>query len=176
MKILFIGPQGSGKSTQGKFLAQSLKIPYISTGDIFRNLAAQDNEASKRVKEFLTSGHLVDDETTSRIVAKRLQEDDAILGFILDGYPRTLRQIEIFDPGFEQVIFLDLKDDEAMKRLVKRGREDDTPDLIAKRLELYHQVTDPILEHYRAKGLLTTIDATLGIDVIQQQIKEAING
>lgn len=176
MKILLIGPQGSGKSTQGKLLADNLKIPYISTGDIFRSLATQDTPESRRVKEILSSGHLVDDETTAQVAKNRLQQEDTQAGFILDGYPRTLKQVEMFDPGFDHVIFLNLTDEESIKRLNGRGREDDTPELIAKRLEVYHQLTDPILEHYKNQGILTSIDATLDIDTIKQKIGEVVNG
>src|SRR3989338_507134 len=126
MKILLIGPQGSGKSTQASLLAEYLGIPKISTGDIFRKLP--------KVKEILAAGKLVDDETTAEIVKKRLQETDCQNGFILDGYPRNITQKELFDPQFEKVIYLKVPDEELMKRLLARGREDDTPESIRTRL------------------------------------------
>lgn len=176
MKILFIGPQGSGKSTQGKLLAEYLGLPYVSTGDIFREMSAGNSPEGKRLKQILAEGRLVDDETTSNMVAKKLGEEEYGMGFILDGYPRTLEQIKLFDPGFNKVIFLELPDEEGIKRLLERGREDDTKESITERLRLYHNQTDPILDYYRHLGILVEIDGTGSIDEIQQRIRDRING
>lgn len=167
MKILLIGPQGSGKSTQGKLLAQFLGLPYISTGDIFRQMRGE-------IKRILDQGKLVDDETTSKIVKEKLQEEKYQKGFIMDGYPRTLEQIRLHDPGFDKVIFLDLPDEEAIQRLLARGREDDTAQSIAERLKNYHTQTDPILDYYKQKAILTEIDGEGSIEDIQQKIKDSI--
>ncbi len=167
-KILFLGVQGSGKSTQGKLLAQFLRLPYISTGDIFRGLGG-------KIKQILDQGRLVDDQTTSKIVREKLAEFDCQNGFILDGYPRTLEQIKLFDPDFDKVISLDLSDEEATKRLLVRGRGDDTEDAIAERLRNYHKQTDPVLDYYRQKKILKQIDGTDSIDLVQQRIRDAVN-
>lgn len=169
MKILFIGPQGSGKSTQGHLLAKFLGLPYISTGDIFRKMKGE-------IRQILDQGKLVDDQTTAKIVKEQLREENYQNGFVIDGYPRTLQQIRLFDPGFDKVVYLDLPDDDATKRLLARGREDDTPELIAERLKNYHQQTDPILDYYQQKGKLLSIDGLGSIDEIQQRIREAVNG
>lgn len=176
VKILFVGPQGAGKSTQAKLLSEFLNIPSISTGDIFRELSTADNELGKKIKEIMTSGNLVDDQTTSEIVKERLQKPDCQNGFIFDGYPRTIKQIEYFDPGFNRVLYLKFDDEQARKRLLERARADDTPQLIDQRLKLYHELTNPILEYYKNKGILVTIDADSSIDVIQEKIREAVNG
>ncbi len=176
MKILFVGPQGAGKSTQGKVLADFLKVPYISTGDIFRELSTQDNELANRVKSIMSAGNLVDDQTTSEIVKERLQKPDLKNGFIFDGYPRTLKQVEYFDPGFDKVVYLKVDDSESKRRLLERGREDDTDELIEQRLKVYHQLTDPILDYYQSQGNLITIDATQNIDEISLKLKEILNG
>lgn len=169
MKILLIGPQGSGKSTQGKLLAEFLGLPYISTGDIFRQM--QGN-----IKKILDQGKLVDDLTTSNIVKEKLREEEFKNGFVFDGYPRTMEQMRLYDPGFDQVVFLDLPDQEATKRLLARGREDDTPQSIAERLKNYHTQTDPILDFYKQKGSLIEIDGEGSIKEIQQKIRDAVNG
>lgn len=168
MKILFVGSQGSGKSTQGKLLARFLGLPYISTGDIFRGLGGE-------IKQILDQGKLVDDQTTSKIVEKKLKGEEYRNGFIFDGYPRTMEQIKLFNPGFDKVIQLDLSDTEATKRLLARGREDDTENAIAERLRNYHLQTDPILDYYRQKGILKQIDGLGSIEKIQQRVKSAIN-
>lgn len=168
MKILFAGPQGSGKSTQGKLLARFLGISYISTGDMFRSLGGE-------IKQIVDEGKLVDDQLTSKIVEEKLKEEEYENGFIFDGYPRTMEQIKLFDPGFDKVIHLDLSDAEAKKRLLARGREDDTEDAITERLRNYHLQTDPILDYYRQKKIVKQIDGLGSIEEIQQRIKDTIN-
>lgn len=176
MKILLVGPQGAGKSTQGKLLSQLLNIPVISTGDIFRELATQKNKLSEKVNQIMVSGNLVDDETTSQIVKERLQRSDTKQGFILDGYPRTLKQVEYFDPGFDKILYLKYEDNLAKSRLLARGRTDDTPQLINQRLKIYHELTDPIIEHYQKQGKLVTIDASGTIEDVWQRVRQAVNG
>lgn len=168
MKILFVGSQGSGKSTQGKLLAGFLGLQYISTGDIFRQMQG-------RIKKILDQGKLVDDKTTSKIVEEKLKKPEYNKGFVLDGYPRTLEQIRLFDPGFDKVIYLDLSDDEATNRLLARGREDDTEELISERLRNYHQQTDPILDYYKQKGTFFSVDGSGAVVEIQQKIRNLVN-
>ena len=174
MKILLIGPQGSGKSTQADLLAQYLNVPKISTGDIFRKLREEDSEEGKRIKQILDSGQLVDDQTTSELVKKRLSEADVQQGFIIDGYPRTVEQLNLFDPQFDKVVYLKVADEEVVKRLLLRGREDDTEELIKTRLDLYNQHTQPILDYYKNQGILVEVDGTGDIQRIQDEIKTHI--
>ncbi|MDO8619351.1 MAG: nucleoside monophosphate kinase [Candidatus Daviesbacteria bacterium] len=175
MKILLVGPQGAGKSTQAKLLADSFHIPAISTGDIFRELATQESTLSEKLKQIMSSGNLVDDETTSKIVKERLAQPDFKNGFVFDGYPRTLKQIEYFDPGFDKVIYLEFADKDARQRLLRRGRADDTPELIDQRLKIYHQLTDPILDYYREQGILLAIDAAGSIDEVWQRVRKVMD-
>lgn len=172
MKILLIGPQGSGKSTQAGLLAEFLNLPKISTGDIFRQLAQEDSEEGRQMRQVMNEGKLIDDGTTAKIVGQRLQKDDVRNGFILDGYPRNLAQKELFDPGFNQVIYLKVPDEEVIKRLMARGREDDTLEAIKKRLELYYQQTEPLLDDYKNQGILVEIDGIGNIEEIQQRVRE----
>lgn len=175
MKILLIGPQGAGKSTQAKLLSQYLGIPFISTGDIFREKSYEDSPEGVRIREILSQGKLVDDKTVSEMVEKTLKKDEFANGFIIDGYPRTLEQINYFNPAFDKVLYLKLSDEEATRRLMERGREDDTEDLIAERLKLYHDLTDPIIDYYEQKGILREIDGSASIEQVQEALRKAIN-
>jgi adenylate kinase len=172
MKILFVGPQGSGKSTQGKLLAEYLKIPYISTGDIFREMAP----VNEMIRGILGKGELIDDWTTIQVVRERVKKPDCKNGFILDGYPRNLAQLRLFDPGFDKVIYLKLSDEQALKRLLARGREDDTKESIAKRLKTYHEQADSMLDYYRRQSSLSEVDGQETIEEIQQRVRDQLNG
>lgn len=175
MKILLIGPQGSGKSTQGKLLEENLNIPYISTGDIFRRIASQDTKEGKRIKQILDSGRLVDNQTTVELIKKRLKRNDCQNGFVLDGYPRTLEQAyQAADLNFDKAFYLKVSKEVVLKRLLKRGRVDDTEDLIKERLNLYYQQTQPLLDYYKKQGILVEIDASADIKIIQDEIKKFI--
>jgi len=175
MKILLLGPQGSGKSTLAKYLSESLNVPVISTGDIFRKIAEDSSKEGQKIAEIVRSGKLVDDETVSLIVKKRLSEEDSKNGFILDGYPRSVKQIEYYDPGFDKVIFLKIPKQVAVERLLKRGRIDDYKEAIEKRLDEYYQQIEQILEYYRKLGSVLEINAETGIEEVWQQIKEKLS-
>ncbi|MBI2085793.1 nucleoside monophosphate kinase [Candidatus Daviesbacteria bacterium] len=174
MKILLIGPQGSGKSTQAKLLAEFLKVPFISMGDIFRKISSEDSELGRRVKEILDSGQLVDDRITSETVKQRLQEKDCQDGFVVDGYPRTENQLRNFDPSFDKVFYLDVPEEEVIKRLLARGRSDDAYELIKKRLDLYYQQTQSLLDYYKQGNKLIEISGIGDIQNIQDEIKKSI--
>ncbi len=175
MKILLIGSQGSGKSTQAEILAKDLNLPKITVGDIYRKLAQQDSKEGKRIKQILDQGQLVDDLTTSKIIRKRLDQKDVQNGFVLDGYPRTLEQARLFDPEFDKVFYLKLEAQKTIDRLLKRGREDDTEELIKKRLDLYQEQTRPLLDYYRSLGKLVEIDGGGTIEQVQSQIGSYLN-
>lgn len=175
MKILLIGPQGSGKSTQGKLLANSLQIPYISTGESFRKIASENTDEGRRIKQIIESGNLVDDQTTAELLAKRIQADDCQNGFILDGYPRNVEQArKIADLNFDKVIYLNIADQVVLERLLKRGRVDDTASSIKTRLDLYYQQTQSLIDYYKNQGLLVEIDATVNIQTVQDAIKKSL--
>lgn len=174
-KILLIGPQGSGKSTQAKLLSEFRSVPVISTGEIFRKLAEEDSSEGRRIKEILDEGRLVDDGVTAEIVKSRLEKPDCQGGFVLDGYPRSFEQIRLFDPKFDKVFYLKLSDESIMERLLKRGRVDDTPEAIKTRLNFYREQTQPLLDHYENVGILVEIDGEKSIDEVQSEIRSALS-
>lgn len=181
MRLLIMGPQGVGKGTQAAKLAEHFGIPAISTGDIFRYNLKNQTELGKQGQAFIDKGELVPDELTNSIVKDRLAMDDAQGGWILDGYPRNASQVEALDTMLEElgtpldaVVALDADHDVLMERMMKRaeieGRADDTPEVIAKRLEVYAAETAPLLNTYADRGVLVKINGVGDIDAIQANI------
>jgi adenylate kinase len=185
MNILLLGPQGSGKGTQAKRLAADHRIPHISTGDMFRAAMEAGSELGLKIKPIYDRGDLVPDDLTVALIRERLAEPDTGLGFILDGFPRNLAQSEaldemliVIDRPIEVVLFFDVPDDVAMERMRKRAadeqRTDDTPDAMAKRLSLYHELTEPVVEHYRVTGKLVPLHAERSIEEVDAEIEDAL--
>lgn len=176
MKIILIGIQGSGKSTQGNLLSEKLGIPYLSTGHIFREIAKEKTPFGRYVKETLNAGVLIPDDKTLEIVDDYLSRDEYKNGYILDGFPRTVKQAESFKNGISYVFYLNVSDREALWRLSYREDERDDETLLAlrKRIELFHELTEPVLDYYREKGILTELDGEKEIEEINQQILEKI--
>ncbi|MCI1218017.1 MAG: adenylate kinase [Bifidobacterium crudilactis] len=169
MRLLIMGPQGVGKGTQAELLAKHYDIPAISTGDIFRYNLKNNTPLGQEAKTFMNKGLLVPDELTNKIVKDRLAMEDAAKGWILDGYPRNAAQVEALDTMLEELgtpldnaIALTADRSVLMERMTKRaeieGREDDTPEAIAKRLDVYDHETAPILDIYRTRGNLVEVD------------------
>ncbi len=182
MNLVVLGPQGSGKGTQATRLAAAYGIPHVSTGDMFRTAIADSTLLGIRVKAILDSGELVSDDLTTELVQERLSDTDTAAGFVLDGYPRNLTQAEALDAWLAErgrtvdtVLFFDLTDDIAKERALGRakaeGRADDTPDVIARRLAVYHEQTEPVVEYYRASGALAPLRAERGIDDVFAEIE-----
>jgi len=179
MKIVLIGIQGAGKSTQGNLLSEKLKIPYLSTGHIFRELAKEKTKFGRYVKEVMNAGYLIPGKKTLAIVAEYLKRPEYEGGYIMDGFPRTLSQAEFFKDGADRVIYLKVSDGEALKRLSFRngeGREDENPTAVAKRIESFHKFTEPVLDYYRKKEMLIEVDGEKTIEQIHKEILEKING
>lgn len=175
MKILLIGPQGSGKSTQGKLLAKYLKITYISTGDIFRTIAKEDSLEGRKIKQIIESGRLVDDETAAKLLKRRIKEADCSNGFILDGYPRNLEQAKkVANLNFDKVFYINVSASVVLDRLLKRGRADDSGQSIKTRLNLYYAQTQPLLDYYKNQHILIEVDGRGDIQTIQDEIKKSL--
>lgn len=157
MKLILIGIQGAGKSTQGNILSKELGIPYLSTGHIFREMAKEKSKIGRYLKEVMNSGALIPDDTTLEIVSEYLKRPEYKKGYIMDGFPRTTIQAEAFENGIDKVIYLKVSDKEALWRLAYRidEREDSTLVAIRKRIELFHEVTKPVIEYYKKKDNLS---------------------
>lgn len=173
MKLILIGIQGAGKSTQGNILSEKYGIPYLSSGHIFREMAKEKTQLGRFLKETLNAGFLVPDDKTIAIVEEYLGHEEYKNGYILDGFPRTVEQAEAFSNGVEAVVYLKVSDKEALWRLAGRDdgdRADNTLQAIKKRISLFHEKTEPVIEYYRSKGKLLEIDGEQEISAISDEI------
>lgn len=176
MRIILIGIQGAGKSTQGNLLATEYNVPYLSSGHIFREMAKEKTQLGRWLKETLNSGALVPDDTTLEIVLTYLEKPEYIYGYILDGFPRTVPQAKAFNGAVDFVVFLAVSDKEALWRISGRNdvREDETLQALRKRIQLFHELTAPVVEYYRGEGKLIEVDGEVEVDEVFSQIKTAI--
>jgi adenylate kinase len=186
MNLLLLGPQGAGKGTQGKRIAADYGIPHVATGDMFRAAIAARTPLGLRVEPILAAGELVPDEVTVEVIRERLTQPDAAGGFALDGFPRNLAQAEALDKmlteigrSLDAVLYFDIPDEvgfeRAMKRAADENRADDTPDVIRRRLAIYHDETEPVVEHYRATGKLVPFHAERSIEDVHREITDALS-
>lgn len=184
-RMLLIGPPGSGKGTQAERISARLGIVAISTGDIFRFNVKEQTPLGIEAKKYIDAGDFVPDSVTNKMVRDRLAQDDAREGFLLDGYPRTLAQVDYLDEiladnGVELDVVLQLTadDEELVKRLLGRaqetGRSDDNETVIRHRLELYHTQTEPVVARYEERGILTKVDGIGAIDEVTERVLAAI--
>lgn len=137
-----------------------------------RKIAEEDTEFGQRIRMRIHTGVLVEDEMVAGIIKKRLSDDDCKNGYVIDVYPRTEKQLELFDPQFGKVFYIEISDNEVVERLLKRGREDDSTEIIKTRLKVYHQQTQPLLDYYQRQGILVKIPGEGSIEEVQQQIRE----
>jgi adenylate kinase len=184
-RLVIMGPPGVGKGTQSEWLAASLGIPAISTGDVFREHVRTGTKLGIQVKDLLASGAYVPDDITNRMVAERLDRADASEGFLLDGYPRTLLQVDELDrllarvdAELDLVLLLRVDQTELVSRLLLRaerqGRADDTPEVVTRRISVYQNETAPLADAFQARGLLVTIDGSGSPEVVGARIAAAL--
>jgi adenylate kinase len=185
VNVLMLGPQGSGKGTQAKKIAEAYDVPHIATGDMFRAAIAAGSELGRQVEPLLAAGVMVPDDVTIALIRDRLAEDDAQNGFVLDGFPRNIEQAEALDAMLEEidralsaVLLLELSDDTARERLGKRaaleGRADDQPEAIERRLRDYHEQTEQVVDHYLTTGKLVKMHAERPIDEVWAEIEDTL--
>jgi adenylate kinase len=186
LDVLLLGVQGSGKGTQAKQIASQYDLAHIATGDILRQAMADGSPLGERVKPIYDAGELVPDDLMIELIRERLQAPDTEKGFILDGFPRTMPQAEALDTMLSEidrplsVVFeLQVPDEVAIERLTRRaaeeGRPDDTPEAIAKRIDLYHRETEPLVSHYRLAGNLIGIHGDRPENVVFAELQDALD-
>ena len=186
MRIVLLGPPGSGKGTQAALLVKQLGVPHISTGALLRNAAKRGTELGLKAKALTDKGELVPDDVISDMIEERLSRDDVASGFILDGYPRNLAQAESLDKllkrldqPVDEAILIDLDPERIIKRIAKRakeeGRADDTEETVRNRLQVYAEQTEPVADYYARRGLLTKVLGEGDVQDIFQRILSILN-
>ncbi|HAM24458.1 MAG TPA: adenylate kinase [Actinobacteria bacterium] len=185
MRLVLVGPPGAGKGTQAQVVAAHLGVPHISTGDIFRANVAGGTDLGQQAQQFMDAGELVPDSVTNAMVADRLTHADAAGGFLLDGYPRNPGQAEVLqellartDLELDAVVELVADHETVVQRLLERaakeGRADDTEEVIRRRLDVYDEQTAPLVDFYRQRGLLRTVDGVGAVDEVSARIIAAL--
>ncbi|WP_305997112.1 adenylate kinase [Arthrobacter horti] len=184
-RMLIIGPPGSGKGTQAERISERLGVVAISTGDIFRANVKGETPLGLEAKQYMDAGDFVPDSVTNRMVRDRLSHGDVADGFLLDGYPRTVAQVDELDAILSEthtkldvVLQLTADDEELVSRLLGRaletGRSDDNEAVIRHRLDLYHGQTEAVVAKYAERGILRRVDGIGGIDEVTDRVMDAI--
>ena len=180
MRIILFGPPGCGKGTQATFISESLSIPHLSTGDMLRSAVSSGSEIGLKAKNIMESGGLVSDQIVLSIVEERIAKDDCKKGFILDGFPRTVNQAEKLDlllstnNKLDYVLRIKVDEEEIIKRLIDRAREDDKPDIIKNRFKTYNSETQPLIPFYEERKILFNINGMQEIEKVSEDIKKVI--
>ena len=175
--LLFLGPPGAGKGTQAALLSEANSYLHLSTGELLRKEIELNTDLGIQVKDIMNKGKLVSDQLVLEIVKKNLDKDNK--GWILDGYPRNLSQVNSLNnvllninQPLEIVFYLDIPDEVLIKRLLKRGRKDDNEETIKTRLEIYKNTTEPLIEYYKNLSVLVNINADRDLKKISADIKQ----
>ncbi|QLY31841.1 adenylate kinase [Nocardia huaxiensis] len=179
MRLVFLGPPGAGKGTQAEQVAEKLGVPHISTGNLFRTNISEQTPLGREAQQYLDAGNLVPSDVTNRMVEARIAEPDAVNGFVLDGYPRTIDQAEALEKMLKEsgheldsVISLEVAEEILVERMLARKRADDTEEVIRNRMRVYREETEPLLSYY--DGHITAIDGVGEIDEVNARILKAL--
>ncbi|WP_299571486.1 adenylate kinase [uncultured Williamsia sp.] len=180
MRLVILGPPGAGKGTQAEMLSESLGIPHVSTGDLFRANITEGTSIGLEAKKYLDAGDLVPSQITIDMVKARVQEPDATNGFILDGFPRSTEQADALTEilselgtSLDAVLSFVVDEDVVVERMLARGRADDTEDVIRNRMQVYVKETSPLLDYYGDQ--VTVIDAVGDVGEVHQRVLRALN-
>jgi adenylate kinase len=188
MRIVLVGPPAAGKGTQAGRIVDRFGGVHIATGDILRSNAERGTELGRTASRYMDKGDLVPDEVMIDMVLERVGDDDCAGGFVLDGFPRTVPQAEALDRRLDElgrpldaVVSLAIDEHELRERLARRAREqdrveDEDPDAIRRRLELFNRETEPLLDHYGGTGLLVRVDGEGGVEEVTERIAGALDG
>jgi len=214
LRIVILGPPGSGKGTQAKIISEMYGIPHINTGDLLREEVAKGTEVGRIAKPYMDQGKLVPDDVITRMLEERLSQADCKGGFILDGYPRNLHQVDLLDEILKRlgvdlgcVLNILIDDEVVVRRLTTRRicsvcgaiynlinkppkregvcdicggrliqRDDDREEVIRRRLEVYKEQSEPVLERYRKRGLVRDIRGDVGLEALPEEIKRVLAG
>ena len=180
MRIILFGPPGCGKGTQATFISEALAIPHLSTGDMLRSAVSSGSEIGLKAKNIMESGGLVSDQIVLSIVEQRIAKDDCEKGFILDGFPRTVNQADKLDSllstnnKLDYVLRIKVDEEEIIKRLIDRGREDDRPEIIKNRFKSYNSETQPLIPFYEKRKILFNINGMQKIEKVSEDIKKVV--
>lgn len=179
-RLLFLGPPGAGKGTQASLICQEQSLLHLSTGDLLREEVVTRSDLGKVVESIMNKGELVSDQIVLSIVEKRLSSHQQ--GWLLDGFPRNIAQAGLLQDLLEKlsqpivtVLLLDIDDDTLTKRMIARGRKDDTESVIRNRLKIYRDITSPLVNHYKKLGILKSVNASGTVEDVNSQIKAALN-
>ncbi len=180
MRIILFGPPGCGKGTQASFISQFLSISHLSTGDMLRSAVSSKSEIGLKAKKIMEKGGLVSDEIVLSIVKERVSNNDCNKGFILDGFPRTVNQAEQLDMFLKEdqnidcVLRIKVDEEEIIKRLIDRGRDDDKPEIIKNRFKSYNSETQPLIPFYEQREILFNINGMQEIEKVFADIKKVL--
>lgn len=181
-RLIFLGPPGAGKGTQAKLLSEFCHVPHISTGDILRSAVTEKTELGKKAEFFMDAGELVPDELILDIILERLSQSDALQGWILDGFPRNVPQANFLDGLLQKinqpcefVVNLDVPDEVLLIRLLSRGRQDDNEAVIRNRLDVYRQQTEPLIDFYRNRQKLVSVDGNQTVETVTSDLQRLVN-